>query len=335
MRIGIDCRKIADYGIGTYIRGLLHALVKLGSDEYVAFGGSGIAASLPSGVEHVVVDAPHYSIRELLAMGRAADAARLDLFHAPHYVVPRMRTPFVVTIHDLIHLRRRNPFARTYAWAMIRRAVTNSQRVLTVSNAVADEIRQRFGGNVVVAPNGVDAIFNASGSRAGGRYFLYVGNDKRHKNVDRLVDAFAFVRRQEPMNLVLAGADFKRLAARDGVLLAGFVPQEQLASLYRGAIALVLPSIEEGFGLPAAEAMASGTAVITSTSSALMELTADAAMHVPAKSVATIADAMLRMVRDAPMRAMLIDRARRRIADFTWERCARLTRDAYRAAKLA
>ena len=84
MRIGIDCRKIADYGIGTYIRGLLHALVKLGSDEYVAFGGSGIAASLPSEVEHVVVDAPHYSIHELVTMGRAVDAARLDLFHAPH-----------------------------------------------------------------------------------------------------------------------------------------------------------------------------------------------------------------------------------------------------------
>jgi glycosyltransferase involved in cell wall biosynthesis len=332
MRIGIDCRKIADYGIGTYIRGLLHALVKLGSDEHVAFGGSGIAVSLPSGVEHVVVDAPHYSIRELLTMGRAVDGARLDLFHAPHYVVPWMRTPYIVTIHDLIHLRHRNPVARAYAWAMIRRAVRNSRRVLTVSNAVAEQIRRRFGGEIVVAPNGVDAIFNAAGPRAGGHYFLYVGNDKRHKNVGRLVDAFAFVRRQEPVNLVLAGADFKRFATRDGVLLAGFVPQEQLASLYRGAIALVLPSLDEGFGLPAAEAMASGTAVITSTGQALMELTADAAMHVPARSVATIADAMLRMARDASMRTMLIDRARRRIADFTWERCARLTRDAYRAA---
>jgi glycosyltransferase involved in cell wall biosynthesis len=250
-----------------------------------------------------------------------------------------MRTPFVVTIHDLIHLRHRNPFARTYAWAMIRRAVTNSRRVLTVSNAVADEIRRRFGGNVVIAPNGVDPIFRVAQILLSvpqqPRYFLYAGNDKRHKNVDRLVDAFAFVRRQEPADLVLAGADFKRFATRDGVLLPGFVPQEQLASLYRGAIALVMPSIEEGFGLPAAEAMASGTAVITSTSPALMELTADAAMHVPAKSVATIADAMLRMARDAPMRAMLIDRARRRIADFTWERCARITRDAYRATKLA
>src|SRR5438309_4096922 len=82
MRIGIDCRKIADFGIGTYIRGLLHALVELGGDEYVALGGADIAPLLPPGVEHVIVDPPHYSIRELLILGRAADRARLDLFHA-------------------------------------------------------------------------------------------------------------------------------------------------------------------------------------------------------------------------------------------------------------
>jgi hypothetical protein len=85
MRIGIDCRKIADFGIGTYIRGLLQALVELGGDAYVAFGGEHIAPMLPRGVEHVIVDPPHYSIRELLILGRAADRARLDLFHAPHY----------------------------------------------------------------------------------------------------------------------------------------------------------------------------------------------------------------------------------------------------------
>src|SRR5207244_11217782 len=108
------------------------------------------------------------------------------LVHAPRYVAPRMPTPVVAPILDLLQLGHSNPLARTYAWAMIRSAVQNSRRVLTVSKTVADEVRQRFGGNVVVAPNGVDAIFKASGPRAGGRYFLYAGNDKRHKNVDRL-----------------------------------------------------------------------------------------------------------------------------------------------------
>src|SRR5207245_1745390 len=199
MRIGIDCRKIADYGIGTYIRGLLHALAKLGGDEYVAFGGSAIAASLPSGVDHVVVDTPHYSIRELLAMGRAADAARLDLFHAPHYVVPRMRTPFVVTIHDLIHLRHRNPLARLYARTMIGRAVRKSRRVLTVSESVRSELAA-FGHpeKIIVTPNGVDALFfDAQAGLPAPHHnsFLCVGRDKPQQNVDRLAEAVAAVRK--------------------------------------------------------------------------------------------------------------------------------------------
>ena len=119
MRIGIDCRKIADFGIGTYIHGLLHALVEIGGEEYVAFGPRQVAALLPAGVEHAIVDAPKYSVRELFAIGRNA---RIDLFHAPHYVVPFVRVPFVVTIHDLIHLRHRNPLARAYARSMIGRA---------------------------------------------------------------------------------------------------------------------------------------------------------------------------------------------------------------------
>src|SRR5688572_33011910 len=110
MRVGIDARKIADFGIGTYIRGLLRGLVDLDrDDEYVAFAPAG--TRLPAGVRHHVVDAPHYSMRELFAVGRAANQERLDVFHAPHYVVPVTRTPLVVTIHDLIHLHQplRNP----------------------------------------------------------------------------------------------------------------------------------------------------------------------------------------------------------------------------------
>ena len=113
---------------------------------------------------------------------------------------------------------------------------------------------------------------------------------------------------------------------------AGFVSNEELASLYRGALALVLPSSEEGFGLPAAEAMASGTAVITSTNAALVEVTGDAALHVDANDVDALASAMLRVASDDAFRGALgslgLERARR----FTWRRCAEITRAAYRAA---
>ena len=306
MRVGIDCRKIVDFGIGTDSRGLLNAMTGI---DYVAFGPANIA--LPPGVEHVLVDAPKYSIRELFTIGRAPT---IDLFHAPHYVVPFVKVPFVVTIHDLIHFRDRRPLARIYARTMIARAVRKSRRVITVSNAVRDEIAAKFGeaAKIAVTYNGVDDVFTPAGTKAEGRYFLFVGNDKPHKNVGRLIAAAKSI----DAELVRVGS-------------SRFVSREELAALYRGAIALVLPSIEEGFGLPALEAMACGTAVITSHAPALVEITGDAALHVDANSVEAIADAMMRVMRDANLRATLIASGLDRAKTFTWRRCAELTREIY------
>jgi len=330
MRIGIDARKIADFGIGTYIRGLLQDLARENGDTYVAFAPQRLAHLIPAGVEHIAIDAPHYSIREIVILGRAADRAHLDLFHAPHYVVPFTRVPFVVTIHDLIHLRNPNPIARLYARQMIGRAVRRSRRVLTVSGAVKREIVSTFGcadDHVVVTPNGVGAPFSESGTAAEGRYFLYVGNDKPHKNVDVLVDAFS---RIDGASLVLTGAAFERFKSRERVVVTGFVDDAELAALYRGAIALVMPSSEEGFGLPALEAMASGCAVITSNAAALVEITGDAALHVE-PDAASLADAMTRIASDESLRAALASRGMARARHFTWTRCAELTRAAYRS----
>ncbi len=326
MRIGIDCRKIADFGIGTYVRGLLQALAQLGGEEYVALGPPEIARMLPAGVEHVTVDAPKYSIRELFVVGRTA---RIDLFHAPHYVVPFLRVPFVVTVHDLIHLHHRNPLARAYARSMIGRAVRRSRQVITVSEAVRGQIVSTFGHGekITVTPNGVDPIFTTNGPRADGRYFLFVGNDKPHKNVDRLVQAFD---RLSEVQLVLAGGTFDRFRAHRDIVLTGFVSDQRLAALYRGAIAVMQPSIEEGFGLPALEAMACGAPVITSTAPALIEVTADAALQVDAQSVDAIEDAMTRVMGDESLRATMIARGIARASNFTWRRCAEMTREIYR-----
>src|ERR1043166_9186025 len=207
MRIGVDARKIADYGIGTYTRGLLGALVATGYDDIVAFAPAG--TPLPAGVAHGVLDAPHYSLRELVAVGRAADRAHLDLFHAPHYVVPFTRVPVVVTIHDLIHLTQppANPLAPFYARAMLGRAVRKARRVLTVSEASKRAIVERLlvaPESVAVTPNGVDARFFAEGPKAAGTYFLFVGNDKPHKNLGTLVEAHARVGRS--VELKIAGS---------------------------------------------------------------------------------------------------------------------------------
>lgn len=331
MRVGIDARKIADFGIGTYIRGLLRGLLELGTDdEYVAFAPAD--ANVPHGIEHVIVDAPHYSVRELLALGRAADRARLDVFHAPHYVVPITRVPVVVTIHDLIHLHQplRNPLAKIYARAMLRRAVRKSRCVLTVTEAVKEQVMRELGAkNVIVTPNGVDTPpVNRQPPTANS--FLYVGNNKPHKNIPTLLAAFARVRAElAGATLIMAGADFSRFP---GVDARGFVSDDALSELYASAAALVMPSLEEGFGLPALEAMAHGTAVITSNDPALVEITGDAALHVDARDDAALTKAMLRVARDASLRDRLGANGAARARLFTWKRCAEAARAAYESA---
>ncbi|HSP15899.1 MAG TPA: glycosyltransferase family 1 protein [Thermoanaerobaculia bacterium] len=337
MRIGIDARKIGDYGIGTYIRGLLGGLADLGGpDRYIVFAPASARALVPATFEHVVVEAPHYSFRELVVIRRAIDRAGVDLFHAPHYVVPFTKCPTVVTIHDLIHLNQKlaNRLAPLYARVMIGRAVRKSVRILTVSETVKRQIVLRFRcreDKIAVTPNGVDPLFRAAEpTRSPARYFLYVGNDKPHKNVGALIEAFQIVQKKAgPVSLVLAGARFRRFAAHEGVITPGFVSTGELGSLYRNALAVVLPSVEEGFGLPALEAMSSGAAVITSLAEALVEVTGDAALHVDATSPSALADAMLRVAVDDALRIELasggIDRAR----SFTWRECAEKTRRAY------
>lgn len=338
MRIGIDARKIADFGIGTYIRGLLGGLVEVaGEDRLVVFAPASAREIVPQQCEHVVLEAPHYSLRELVVVSRAIERARLDLFHAPHYIVPLTRCPTVVTIHDLIHLHQkmRNRLAPVYARVMLRRAVRKSARVLTVSEAVRRQIIRELAcseSKVVVTPNGVDGMFQAGEpSRSPARYFLFVGNDKPHKNVDALVEAFAIARAGLPeISLVLAGARFQRFASREGVITPGFVSARELASLYRNALALVQPSLEEGFGLPALEAMSSGTAVITSTDDALVEVTGDAAIHADARSVQDIAAAIERIAASDTLRIDLAVRGIARARQFTWRECARETLRVYR-----
>ena len=322
MRVGIDARKLADFGIGTYIRGLL------GEIDYVVFAPRD--APVPRHLEHVVVDAPHYSVRELFTLGRAADRANLDLFHAPHYVVPFTKVPVAVTIHDLVHLHQplRNPLAPLYARTMIGRAVRKARVVLTVSEAVKRELQSEFAAkDVVVAPNGIDDVFSPEPMEK--THFLYVGNNKPHKNVGTLVEAFA---RVSEAKLILVGAPFERFAHHERIEVRGFVSTEELVRLYRSAIALVMPSHEEGFGLPAAEAMACGTAVITSLAPAVVEVTGDAALHVDARSAERIAEAMTRVARDASLRESLAARGVARARFFTWKRCAEAVKNAFERA---
>lgn len=343
MRVAIDARKIADFGIGTYIRGLLGGLADIGDeDSYIVLAPAAAREMVPRKFEHVVLETPNYSFRELLVVSRAVDRARADVFHAPHYVVPFTRCPTVVTIHDLIHLHQplRNRIAPLYARIMLERAVRKSARVLTVTAAVKSQVHRELDcptAKITVTPNGVDEVFRAEQpNRNPAHYFLFVGNDKPHKNVDRLIEAFGIARASmSDASLVLVGAPFRRFGGVDGVITPGFVTTTELASLYRNALALVQPSLEEGFGLPVLEAMSSGTAVITSHAPALVEIAGSAALNVDATSVREIAVAMQRLAADQELRMTLARDGMMRAHRFTWRECARETRRVYRETRMS
>lgn len=336
-RIGIDARLIRQFGMGTYVRGLLHALAELDGDEqYVVFAAPGDRDLVPSRFDCVETDVPPYTLRELVEMARIASRARLDLLHVPHFLVPFTRLPVVTTLFDTITLRfPPNPRGLAYATAMMQWAAMRAARVIAISQAAKDDLLAAFDvPSEKVAVTHLAAgehFFRARDAHPPYRYFLFPGRVAKHKNLPVLLRAFETVRRRDPdLRLVLTGERLEPYEQLPGVIGRGFLPDDELAATYAGALALVMPSAMEGFGLPALEAMAAGAPVITSTAPALVEITGDAALHVDVRSPERLAEAMGRVASDGELRATLVARGRERARAFTWRRCAEQTRDLYR-----
>lgn len=348
LRVALDARKIRDFGIGTYVRGLLGAAAERGEHDLVAIVRPGDEALLPNGVEAAACDAEGYTLAELFAVRRALAAVRPDVFHAPHYVVPLLPPrATVVTVHDLIHLRRPEHATlarRLYATTMLRRALRAARVVLTVSEAVRRDLAgfaPRQAGKVRVVPNGVGPRFLAAVPeserervrRAAGLdtpWVLFLGNDKPHKNLGGLLAAFArLVRAGLPHRLVLAGGAAERRAERAAAAAAagvaervvdlGVLPDADVLPLLAGASALAMPSFLEGFGLPVLEAQAVGTPVACSPRGGLAEAAGDAALFADPDDPEALADALLRLLTDEGLAARLSARGRDRARAFTWE----------------
>ena len=364
MRIAIDARKLHDYGIGTYVRNLLRELARQDDDaEYVLLCTAADAAALTAlgpRFRPVIERSGNYSVREQFGVPLTLSKAKVDLFHAPHYVVPPLTTrPFVVTIHDCIHLRfpqyLPNRAALYYARSMMTMAARRAQRVLTVSQASKDDILHYL----KVPPSKVEVIYNALDERLAiaptpdgvdrvrqrflltAPFELYAGNIKPHKNVDRLIEAFSLLKKRgfEEVKLLIIGDEIskypnlRRLVHRfqlhQQVRFLGFVPDDTLAVLYRLAAVFVFPSLYEGFGLPTLEAMAAGAPVITSYVSSLPEVVGDAALLIDPLDAGAIADAMARVLSDPELSADLTRRGRKRVKAFSWERSVARIREVY------
>ena len=320
LRVGIDVSPLELTGAGTarYLRNLLAALEREPGLELRRhrFPGSSRAAKIAR-------DTTWY-------LGALPVAARSDdVLHVPGHRGPLLSAaPLVVTIHDLAVLRHPEAFnrwTRTYSRTFLPRLARSATRVIAVSQFTAREAVELLGieeERVRVIPHGVEAPFEPEGEAAEGDYVLAVGTLEPRKNLPRVVLAAD-----------RAGVELRVVGAPGwgevGVESAGFVSDDELARLYRGAACLVYPSVYEGFGLPVLEAMACGTPVVTSRNTALDELAGEAAVLVDPLDVEAIAGGIEEAARRREeLRAAGLDRAH----SFTWAAAAHATAEVYREA---
>lgn len=280
---------------------------------------------------------------------------RPSLFFSPVHVLPFLATsPSVVTIHDVDYVLHPEAFSRkgraylrlTTAWA-VRRAA----RILVPSEASKRHLVERFGYDpakvrvtplapVMPAPEPGDAGEIRTTLGLTGPYFLFVGRLETKKNVPRIIGAFREFHAAHPeVRLALVGR-FGRgrervlhaLAAADlgdRILLVDRLPPRHLSALMAGAVATVFPSLAEGFGLPILDSFTCRVPVITSRGIATEEVAGDAALLVDPTSTEGIAAAMRRLFEDDALRRSLVERGSERVKEFTWERTARMTVEAF------
>ena len=312
-------------GTARWVKGLRAALEARGDVTVVPLTWGG-----PGRLTAVARDVAWYPV----LLPRDAARRRVDVLHCTIFRAPvRARMPTIVTVHDLAVLRHPDVFplwTRLYGRTALRPTIRAADRVVAVSEFTKREVVELADvapERVDVVPNAVEPLFTPAGGRAGGDYVLAVGTVEPRKNLARVVEATARVGVELRVagdpgwgDVAVGGAHVRRL---------GFPPDEELASLYRGARCLVFPSLYEGFGIPAAEAMACGTPVVTSRGSATAEVVGDAGVLVDPYDAASIAAGIEEADR---RRDELVPLGLERARLYTWERAAAAAVAAYENA---
>lgn len=283
-----------------------------------------------------------------------------QLYHATNYTAPDMDCPLVTTVHDLSFLRypQTHPTARNeWLHQYLPSTLARSARIITVSDFTRRELIQLTAvepDKIRVVHEGVSPRFRQMAveqtapvlekyALEPGRYILSVGTIEPRKNLSLLIQAYemlpASVRRKWPLAVVglrgwkadSLGKQLDRLARKGDLRLPGYVPDQDLPSLYAGAGLFVYPSLYEGFGLPPL-AMASGVATIVSERASLPEVVGPAGILVPPHDSRKLRDSMLLLIEDPEQRRRLGHKGLQRAARFSWPNCAHQTMNVYREA---
>ncbi|HEY3239783.1 MAG TPA: glycosyltransferase family 1 protein [Acidimicrobiia bacterium] len=370
MRLALDVSAVParPVGAGVYALNLVRALAALGEADLhlVARRGDGRRWTevAPDATCHPCVPGARPA-RLVWEQSRASGlAARhgIDVWHGPHYTLPlRLAGPGVVTVHDLTFFEHPEWHERSkvvFFQRIIRAAVARAAAVVAVSAATAEALAEVLAPEapVLTIPHGVDHgrfhpghpgdaadLRNLAGLGVRPPYIAFVGTMEPRKAVPVLVDAFAQLAADRPeLRLVLAGRDgWGSEAVRAAVAGSGvatrvvrvrWVPDEAMPALFRQAAAAAYPSLEEGFGLPALEALACGAPLVTTAGSPMEAVAGEAAVVVPAGNAGALAWALRRVLDDAGVGGRLRRAGPEAASTYTWEASAKAHLEAYRLA---
>lgn len=368
MKIAIDARFFNESGVGRYVRNLIYNLSRIDKkNKYfiLLLKKDFEQFKETENLTKVLADFHWYGFAEQFKLPKLLKELNPDLVHFPHFNVPIFYTgKFVVTIHDLIHQHRHSsratrldPFSSKLKQIGYRKvfqaAALKSQKILVPSKSVKDVLLEEWKvkpEKITITHEGVDdnilKILNNITKKDCDKvlekfhikkpFIFYVGNAHPHKNVEGLIKAFKILKKKHSeLSLVLSGYDhffWQRVKTEnpdEGISYTGFITDEELAALYKKAEAFVLPSFEEGFGIPVLEAMASGCPVAASNVGSLTEVGSEAAVYFDPAKPDEMAEKINQVLSDKKLRESLIEKGLKRYKLFSWKKMAEQTLEVY------
>ena len=371
MRVAIDIRRISEFGHGTYTRNAIRTLARLDkNNEYFLLGIPGKLGemdSLPPNFITVPTHPNEFSLQSYFELNRILKHHKVDLLHVPHlfWKPQSVPCPYVVTVHDLLDhmykLKSDSWMKQSIHYQLTKRTLQQAARILAVSNFSKKDTERLFnipGEKIEVIYNALDDRFRQGHASEADRkmiaeryqvtypFLLYAGRISPHKNVVRIIEAFAALKAElakegqyPDLKLIIIGdelskhPDLRRAVIKsriqNEVRFLGFVPIGTLRIFYDLAKIFVFPSLYEGFGLPPLEAMSHGTPVVTSNTSSIPEVVGNAAIMVNPENVFEIMHALHKVLIDQGVREKLKSRGVLQAQRFSWENSVRRMLEVY------